>query len=264
MRRPERGSVREIFGLVVALAAGASSASASPTPAAGVTWHGVTLGMPVSDLRLRLGDPLRAVAFDNARRVARYWIPHAHALFFVIEDRGYVVGFRAESDSAPNAQVTGVPPDPSGVLIGDPLDGVKALHPDFHYDTPAGDRPTLSGRASPSVGVVYEFAGDRVQSFQWGMALAPGAPDRPDLVQPSGNSIADAILDVQTNESDGVDWEYVYLSYHPCDGTTRWALHQQSLMNEGGRAYDRLHVVCPTTKSERDFYFDITSYFGKL
>lgn len=252
------------LGLFAAIVAVSSPGSASPAPADDVTWHGVTLGMPVSELRSRIGDPLRVVAFENGQRVARYWVPHADALFFAIEQRGYVVGLRAAADAPPTGPVAEVPADPSGVRIGDTLTSVRALHPDFHYETPAGGPPALVGRANAHVGVVYEFGSDRVQSFQWGTMVPATFPDRPDAGQPTGNSPADAIYDVQRNESDGVDWEYVYLSYHPCDGETRWKLQQQSLINAGGRAYDRLHVVCPTTKAERDFYFDITSYFGKL
>jgi hypothetical protein len=44
----------------------------------------------------------------------------------------------------------------------------------------------------------------------------------------------------------------------------RWKLQSQSLLSQNGRAFDKLHAVCPPTKAERDFYFDITNYFGKL
>jgi hypothetical protein len=94
--------------------------------------------------------------------------------------------------------------------------------------------------------------------------LPPSIPEQPQIRQPTGDSTADAILDVQQNETDGVDWEYVYLSYHPCDHDTLWKVQKQALVNAGGRAYDLLHVVCPTTKAERDIFFDVTPYFGKL
>ena len=88
------------------------------------------------------------------------------------------------------------------------------------------------------------------------LVLAAAAPD--------GDSPATAIVDPQTNESDGVKWEYAYLRSHPCDGDTGWKLQQQSLIQVNNRVYDRLHVVCPTSKVERDFYFDITAYFGRF
>jgi hypothetical protein len=54
------------------------------------------------------------------------------------------------------------------------------------------------------------------------------------------------------------------LGYHPCDGDARWKLEKQALMHDNGHVYDELRVVCPSTKAERRFYFDIGSYFGKL
>ena len=79
-----------------------------------------------------------------------------------------------------------------------------------------------------------------------------------------GDSFATAILDMQENEDAGVAWEYRFLAFHPCAENTRWQLKNQALTKNGGRAYDLLHVVCPATKAERDFYFDITSFYGKL
>jgi hypothetical protein len=84
------------------------------------------------------------------------------------------------------------------------------------------------------------------------------------LTAPSGEAIASANLDLQPNESDGVTWEYRYLAFHPCSQAASWKLQRQSLLHDGARAYDDLHVVCPPTKAERDFYFDVTRYFGKV
>ena len=112
-------------------------------------------------------------------------------------------------------------------------------------------------------GVVYEFQGGRVRSFQWGI-LDPGLPELPALADPAGDSIATAVLDLQKTESQGTIWETLYLGYHRCDGPTPWTLTLQSTVRENGHVYDRLHATCPSTKSERDFYFDITSYYGKL
>jgi hypothetical protein len=80
---------------------------------------------------------------------------------------------------------------------------------------------------------------------------------------PMGETPATAIVDPETNESGGVAWEYRYLRDHPCDGDAAWKVQQQALVQANKRVYDRLHVVCPTTKVERDVFFDITSYFGK-
>jgi hypothetical protein len=233
--------------------------------AVGVTWNGVTLGVPVSTLRATLGDPLRVVASDDAAtRIGRYWIPGSDATFFLlIEKRGYVVGFRAFSEEAVKGLVANVPPDPGGVHLGDTMQSVKTSNPELHATTGVDGAEALIGHlADRSAGMSYDFEDGLVRGFQWGAADAVAADAAP-LTDPAGDSIATAVLDTQKNERDGVRWEYLYVGYHPCDGQTMWKLSQQALTREGGRSYDRLHVVCPTTKAERDFYFDITGYLGK-
>jgi hypothetical protein len=87
----------------------------------------------------------------------------------------------------------------------------------------------------------------------------PGAA----AVDHDGTSQDRAIVDRQPSEKTGVDWEYVYVAYHPCDGSTRWKVNGQSLIR-GPIVYDQLDVACPTTGAKRSFFFDITAYFGKM
>lgn len=233
---------------------------AADTP---VAWHGVALGAPASRLRVQLGDPLRIVPV-NGRRVARYWLPGANSTYLlVVESNGYVSSFEAFTDAAPTAVLDNVAPDPSGVRLGDTLENVKSAHPDSRAAIDQDGRPTLLVRVSDAVGAEYVFQDGRLRSFEWTTTTHTAPPALPPLVAPTGDSLFAAILDKQTNETDGVAWEYRYLAFHPCSGNARWQVKSQGLMHAAGRAYDRLAVVCPTTNAERDFYFDITSYFGK-
>ncbi|HEY6326871.1 MAG TPA: hypothetical protein VIW73_10215 [Candidatus Cybelea sp.] len=247
--------IAAIFVLAAALTPAADSALA---------WHGITLGAPASTLRPLLGDPLRIVPV-NGRRVARYWLPGAGSTYvLVVEDGGYISSFEAFSDVAPTAVLDNVAPDPSGVRLGDTLEAVKSAHPDYHSAIDPDDRPLLAVRISPTTNVGYTFDNGRLRSFQWTTTAHAAQPALPPLAAPTGDSLFAAILDKQADETDGVAWEYRYLAFHPCSGDTRWQLKTQSLMHEAGHAYDRLHVICPATNAERDFYFDITSFFGKL
>jgi hypothetical protein len=231
-----------------------------------ISWNNFTLGAPVSTLRPLVGDPLRVVkAPDGETRIGRYWLPGlSSTVFLIVEKRGYIQAFSATTKDVSAGGFESVPPDPSGVRLGDSLDSVKALHPTFHSEAAEDGSPQLVGEvANPTAGVVYEFQGGRVRSFQWGM-LDAGLPELPGLADPAGDSTATAVLDLQKTESQGVNWEALYLGYHRCDDRTRWDLVRQSVARENGHVYDRLHVSCPTTKTVRDFYFDITSYYGKL
>ena len=234
-----------------------------PSADAVITWHGVTLGAPASSLRAQLGDPLRIVPV-NGRRVARYWLAGANSTYLlVVEGNGYVSSFEAFTDVTPTAVLDNVAPDPSGVRLGETLEEVKSAHPDYRQAIDQDDRPTLLVRVSNSVGVEYVFEDGRLRSFEWTTAAHDARPALPPLSAPAGDSLFAAILDKQANESDGVAWEYRYLAFHPCAGDTRWQLQNQSVMHASGRAYDRLKVTCSATNAQRDFYFDITGYFGK-
>lgn len=229
------------------------------------SWNGVALGFPVTGLRLNFGDPLRVLSFDDGtENVARYWIPGANSTYFlVVERHGYIVAFDAFTDTAPDKRLDNVPPDPSGVRLGDSLAQAKQKHPDFQEGA-TRDGLLLVGKASPTVGIAYTFANNRVRSMHWSTTLKPGLPDEPRLTLPSADTAANAILVVQQNERDGVDWEYRFLTFHPCAQGSQWRVQSQSLQHSNGRAYDVLEVACPATKASREFYFDVTSYFGKM
>jgi hypothetical protein len=249
--------------MIAGLLAAASIAAATPAPAAtqNVSWNGIVLGAPSAPLRSTLGDPLH-VTQGKYTDAARYWIPGSKASYFlVLEENGHVAGFMGfdESGTAPE----GVPADPSGVTIGDTVDAVKAKHPDFQLSQDPQKTPTLSGRVG-DVDVTYDVANGHVTDFEWSRPFEPSSvPALPSIADPAGDSYATAILDAQNDEMSGVSWEYRYLAFHPCSGDERWKLKMQSLRNSGGKAYDVLHVVCPSTNAERDFFFDITRYFGK-
>jgi hypothetical protein len=231
-----------------------------------LTWQHITLGGPASNLRPLLGDPLRVLSFNSgARHVARYWLAGSNSTYvLVVEERGYVVSFDTFTDTAPTRVLENVPADPFGVHLGDTLENVKAKHPDFRGDVDEDGNPFLVGRISSTTGVEYSFQNDRVRAFQWATPAPTGNAALAPLAVVSGDSTSSAILDMQQGETDGVAWEYRYLAFHPCTENAHWQLKSQSLLNDGGRAYDKLHVVCPPTKTERDYYFDITNYYGKL
>lgn len=252
--------------LLAAVLLGTATAVVAQVAEPAVTWNGITLGGAASSLRSSIGDPLRISLFnDGTRRIARYWVPGMDTTYFlIIEEHGYVVGFDGFSEPAPTAVLENVPPDPTGVRVGDTLEAVKTKHPDFRAGVDDDGAPYLIGKASPTVAVVYSFEGGRVSRFQWGTKLPADRPELSPLSEPSGASPSNAILDVQKNEADGTAWEYRYLAFHPCADGSRRQLKKQALVNDRGRSYDVLHVVCPATKAERDFFFDITSYFGKL
>ncbi len=256
----------------------AAEATAPALPAdAPLVWLGVTMGEPVQNLRPRFGDPLHLTRFPDAmiaaglkppageapQRKMDYWL--GDALFLIVSERhGYVVGIEAYADSAPPAPLSTLPTDPRGAVLGQTVDEVARQLSE--------KPPSLSGLnaidttdASSGLRVRYEFRGGRLNSIQWSRPPAQDAAgaELSAIAEPAGDGFTTAILDVQPDETRGVRWEYLYLAAHHCDGATRWQKTSQALATHDRSKYDILHVVCPTTKAERDFYFDITPYFGK-
>ena len=111
----------------------------------------------------------------------------------------------------------------------------------------------------------YRFGGGRLVADAW---FTPASTDGPQLpgatpfAEPAGESERTAILDVQTNDHDGVAWEYLYLRYHPCDAQTAWRIGTQSVRKSDAHTYDVLEATCPSDGSKRAFFFDITSFAG--
>ena len=263
------------------IGASALAGTAAPARAAGepFTWLGVTLGAPVASLRATKGDPMRVVRFPDdmiaagllrpgdsrtPERKANYWL--GDTIFLIVSERhGYVVGIEAYADTPPPAPLDRLPADPHGALLGQTVATVAAFLPEKPASL-AGLSTIHSVDKSSGLDVVYEFKGGLLDSIQWSRAPAqdPAQAELPEISDPAGDAFATAILDAQSNESTGVRWEYLYVSAHPCDGRTRWQTRGQALGSNGGRSYDILHVACPTTKAERDFFFDITPYFGKM
>jgi hypothetical protein len=242
----------------------ASGSVVSPAPSPGVsgttTWNGLTIGAPSAALRTVIGDPLQLDG-GGSLRSARYLIPGTNSSYFmVIERSGRIDGFAAFT--VPDGSLEAAPPDPSGVHIGDSLESVKVKHPDFQLKRDDDGNAVLVGMANGNR-ISYQITNGTVTNFIWTDPIDHGLPALTGIADPSGDSFANAILDVQSGESEGVSWEYRYLTAHRCAADDRWKLQQQSLLQHEGRAYDRLHVICPSTKTERDFYFDITPYFGK-
>lgn len=241
-----------------------------------VTWLGVTLGAPAAMLRQTLGDPILVTRYPNEsdpgippQRIARYWVGGTPMFLLVGERYGRVTAIQVYTDATPirdlpSVALVKIPPDPSGVVLGQTLAEVSALRPNAQRQGPEGEGTLVERR--PDVVVNYDFSGGRLYHISWRVASPAATPPSdvlPELAEPAGDSFSTAILDSQTAELTGVRWEYVFLTYHRCAADQSWKKQKQTLARRGAQIYDLLHVTCPTTGAERDFYFDITPYFGK-
>src|ERR1700682_4793103 len=255
---------RILTGTMPALTLFATILAGEPARAADapMTWLGVTLGVPVSSLRESNGDPMAVTRYPDVmiaagqtpppgaapERKARYWL--GGTMFLIVtEQRGHVVGLGAYAPEAPDSPVTSVAADPLGLRLGQTIQ-----QPDGQ---PVKSR-AIDVTRSADIKIRYELDNGHINSIQWSLtpaaiAALPG-DDLPPMTEAVGDGFATAILDAQPDETTGVRWEYTYLAFRMCDKNTSGKPKGQALASNGGRRYDILHAVCPTTNAERDFY----------
>jgi len=80
----------------------------------------------------------------------------------------------------------------------------------------------------------------------------------------AGESIDKAITVVAEDEITGVEIEYTHIAGERCVCGGRYEVQMQQFIQEGDRKFDRIDVRCESCGAERPFFFDITSFFGKL
>ncbi len=236
---------------------------------AGPRWFGVSFGTPVVTYRQQLGDPLRVEASIPTERKARFRLASGPPIFLIVsERRGAVTGIEAFTDAPVTASITSVEADPSGVVLGSTIEEVALKHRTAQRSTDRDGAIHLIDRVDLRHGIVadYRFSSGRVVADAWFTDASNDGPHLPGatpFAEPLGDSEQSAILDAQTNDRDGVSWEYVYLRYHPCDANTAWRIGTRSVHQSNGRAYDVLEATCPSNGSKRAFFFDVTSYFRR-
>lgn len=74
-----------------------------------------------------------------------------------------------------------------------------------------------------------------------------------------GNSVENAVIIKAPNELAGVRGEYDWIRKNHPD----WQLVEQSVLNAGGKVYDKMDFQTPDGRPVT-LFFDITDFFGKL
>lgn len=85
----------------------------------------------------------------------------------------------------------------------------------------------------------------------------------PDEQFESGESMEEAIVIQADKTASGVSQEYQWVEQHFGKRGVDWQLVKQALLHKDDRAYDMLHIRL-ADGTEKQFYFDITSFFGKF
>jgi hypothetical protein len=254
-----------LVAVVVLAAYGGPSAPPSRAAAEPAhSWVDVRLGDPIRAVQDRLGDPLRETQMRDGEIALRYLVHDMNALALVYERANRVIAIRLRSNDAakPASAVT----DPAGVSLADSLGTLEQKRGTRSRTITAEGADIAVYYSADGIESDYELHDGAISAITVSASAGdvrrfvkePGAA----LVDHDGNSQDRAIVVRQPSEMTGIHWEYVYIAYHPCDGSTRWKVNGQSLI-QGATVYDRIDVTCPSTGAKRSFFFDITAYFGK-
>jgi len=97
------------------------------------------------------------------------------------------------------------------------------------------------------------------QTSSSAQAQVEGGATQAASLRQDGSSFERAIVIEASNELEGVPMEYRWLAEH----FPGYRMQKQSLTNHDGRPYDILHFT-DASGTERQIYFDISKFFGKM
>ncbi len=235
----------------------AAVATAAPAPPANATFAGVTLGESATALVAQLGEP--AGVADKGDMVGLvtyiYLARDGSAMEDVMLVDGNVMSVTVLPPAGREAPAA-VGATPAATALG------------TWYGGPASSIPSGAQPLSGPDGLLYRIGATGgvidYMSAELPEATLRALPVAPKATLHGGLSPADAIVIVAPTEGVGVRFEYVYLALSHCGGSGHWHSTGQALLNQNGRDYDRLDAQCTVGGAKRSFFFDISSYFGKL
>ena len=239
----------------VATPSAAPSASTAPAPS---IWLGLTLGESSENVRLTIGKPLEIVS-TSAGDLWRYDYDGGNVSLELLFDSDELVNIAARAKPSKRSSLA----DPLGGALGMTAAALASAR-----GTPIA---TYDGGASVAYGSpdgvrwFYSFDAGAVSAIEESKPLPPTPPPAQVIADAlhDGSSMARALVVTATDDADATNAEYVYLRGLGCGTSGSWQVTTQRLIEQGDKYFDQLHAVCSETKSERDFYFDITAGFGK-
>ncbi len=232
-----------------------SAIPATPAPLAALA--GVTLGSSSKEVRAQLGKP-REILSASLGDVWRFSADGGNATLDVLIAGDTVIDVAVRSSDGKQSTLA----DPNGGALGMTAQALQAVR--------GAPVATLDGGEH----LAYADRG----GARWFYTIVNGTVTRIELASPApppaaaqviadarhdGSSVEHALIVNAATESDGVQAEMSYIGGLSCDESGRWQVTGQELVPAGGRYYDLLHAVCSVSKHPRDFYFDVTSFFGK-
>ncbi|GAC1416829.1 MAG: hypothetical protein NVSMB5_07160 [Candidatus Velthaea sp.] len=215
-----------------------------------VTFLGIPLGTPSTDLRARLGDPL-LVRPLGLSRVASYLRSDDPAAVLNVTERDGVV-FAVEIERERPELARGIS-DPYNVALGMKKDAVLKLRGKPAIQTVNSWYYPENAEATASF--IYRFDGEFVEAIKFigSPASAPGDSTLPHIAEAHGDAYATAVLDLSRTPAESAHFVDRYLTLHDCSRTDRTS----TVERRDGRTFAVTTASCGRNK--RTTYFDTTA-----
>ena len=264
-----------MIAALLAATAAAFVLSPTPSPAASISWQGVTLGEPVSAVVSRLGAPVTRRKAIMGTYLLEYKALDGEGTLSLTDGAGLVTGIRliAADPSALRAPVT----DPFGVALGDSADRLTELRgqPQRYDDEGDGDFTSYYGKQSEvrwayglrdgivySIGVITAYRVVRAS----GAAVSVPTPrpaGAPTPAPPDASAIDRAVKVTADDLAADPQFEFTFVRRSACGAHDRWTPLGETILNAHRKNISRIDAVCESTGEKRSFYFDITDVFGR-
>jgi hypothetical protein len=250
--------MRPFFILVAALFFFLRPAEAQtpPQPPAGV-FENVTIGEPMVNLRMMLGDPIRVTTFGQA--VIWRYLSHGDGVYIDVLVKNNV----AQSVTVV-PRVDGVRyADPRGAAFGMTPDQVRAkFGPPTRESINADDGSLDLWYYAPPYARIYEFHSNKLDFIQLvaSPALLSTFASGPAATPDDGTSLEHAIWIRPSNFLSDAVWIDVFFATNGCGKGGHWKEGSLKLAPVAAKsdplAYTVVHASCTDGSGERDFYFD--------
>lgn len=247
--------------LASASASQPSTVVASPSPTASppvvASWLGVTLGESPKDVRSALGKT-REIVPSSVGDLWRYDVDNGNVTLELVVVQDQVVSIGARVKDGKQSTLA----DPSGGALGMSAQALQSARgtPLATYD---GGASIAYGEAA-GVRWFYSLDNGSVSGIELSKPLPPPVPAQVIAdASHDGSRVDRAMIVKASKQTDSTNAELEYLHTLQCDSGGSWQVSGQELIPAGGRFFDLFHVTCSTSKAVRDYYFDVTSSFGK-
>jgi len=245
----------EPSGATFAAAVPAPVPTASPQVIA--SWLGVSLGETPKDVRSQLGKP-REIVPSSVGDLWHYDVDNGNVTLELVIAQGQVLNIGARIKDGKQSTLA----DPMGGAMGMSAQALQSARgvPLATYD----DGASIAYGEAAGVRWFYSLDGGAVTGIEVSKPLPPAAPAQI-LVDAShdGSRVDRAMIVKATTQEEATNAELAYLHGLQCDSGGSWQVSGQELVPAGGKFFDLYHTTCTTSKAVRDYYFDVTSSYGK-